>query len=154
MTYALAKAKIVAMVEAIDPRNKGEGLGDTFEHVPELREDHAPRARAFRLRHEGGARRGPHTTGRTQMVREMVLEVDYPLMGSDDLRDTAIADDATDIGLAVLGPDFDEATTGLIAVGDPFTENETLLEAVVEDGEGDSKKLRIRFPMTHLDDLS
>lgn len=157
MTYAAAKAQVIARIEAISPRNVGQGFGSQFVHVPEAEEDNAPGARGFWLEALGGSRLGPYTTGRNRMQRELELSVLYRHALSRDFRDTVMADDHTDIVLQLLDTSqWDSSNTGIVDIGASplLDEQDELFPASVEVLDNGDRMLRIRFFLTHLDDIS
>lgn len=154
MTYPDAKAKIIELVQAIEPTRVGDGFGAGFTHVPELMRNlqRLARARAFGLRHFDSSRLGPYTTGRIRMARGMELFVVYPRTANDDLRDTVIAEDHTAISQALLDDDaWDTEASSIVEIADGSRDNLVLLPAVQQPYGDDGIVNRIRFPLEHLD---
>jgi hypothetical protein len=146
MTWALARAQLVTILEAATPATKPKGLA-AFRHAPDSGEGKWGDSRTFRFDIEAGAARGPYPQGVAKRRRERVLlTVSYRHQTArNDLVDV-IGEDVDTITKALLDEgEWDRPTSTIITLSLGEAE---LLPFVVEPTQGGTL-LRFRFPLEH-----
>ena len=100
MSYALAKAQIVTIIEGTTPAKSKLGLGPRFRHDPK---GESVVARSFTLAQSELGRWGPVTTTTKVHVAALIAEFRYPSqVGDADALDVAMATDYELLSNALL----------------------------------------------------
>lgn len=118
MTFNAAHARIVEMIEAVEPTHRGLGLGDAFAHDPKGNEDRpgAP-GRRFWMVVDAGGGKNPSASFSRRHVVTCAVTVEYPAVAGQFSEATiAIADDAAQIGEALASGKWQRASSSIIAI--------------------------------------
>lgn len=148
MTYATAKAKVVALFEsaAATPTTKKLGFGSKFVFDPTAGQQQLPSARHFWIRTASGSIKGPLTKQTRRRMADVEAFFFYPDAVDQNELDLVMQSDFKALSDVVVDPDlYDVANSGLVAVsqGTPFI----VPYQVQEVAEG--HLLVLRFPMEY-----
>jgi hypothetical protein len=145
VSYALARAQIVTIVEGVTSTRAELGLGP-FKHFPDLGLEETPPPRGFVVLHSGGSADGAMTYGRQYLFRDVDLVVFYAEATRVALLDEIIADDMDAIREALLDESLwgrPTSTLEEVTAGGPFH-----LPYDVQRGEG-AVVVTMRIPLRH-----
>lgn len=125
MSYALARAQLVSILEGITPSTKTL-IQTPFKHVERLEGNLTSRSFTLRANQDGdGGVTGPYTpdlSGQPRMTYTMTLAVTYRAQVNEGALDLTLASDQRDIAIALLTPaNWNRPTSGIISITDaPF----------------------------------
>lgn len=146
MSYAVARAQLVTIVEGVAPTTKLLGLGDTFRH--DSRGDDAQPVggrRRFWFRCVQAFRRGPARLQANEGMYDVELVVEYQAANDTGLLDSCIVEDFEAItGALMLDSNWARPASTIRNVG--AIDADVLFRAGLEDVEG-GRRLRITFPL-------
>jgi hypothetical protein len=146
MSYAIARAQLVSIVEATAPTTLLLGLGDKFRH--DARGDDAQPVggrRRFWLRAVQGFRRGPSRLQVNEGMYDVELVVEYQAANDSGLLDSCMAEDFEAITAALMrDSNWNRPASTIRNVG--AVDADVLFRAGLEDVEG-GRRLRITFPL-------
>jgi hypothetical protein len=145
MSYPLAKAHLVSMVEALRPLRTERGLGEAFRHDPRGGGDVAGAIRTFSLRAEALALRGPSRAQANILRHAMALTMEYGTMTDRNLLDHAVVEDFQVIAQGLATGEWDFAATGIRIVGGENAVD--LFTQTLEEPRPGALRSLIRFPL-------
>lgn len=136
MSYESARARVVAIVEAVTPTSKTLGLGARFEEAPDASEENPPQARQFTLFGVNDRVAQPLNGTRRRLVT-LRLVVHYPLATDRKALDLVLRSDHKDIGDALLSPaNWQQSTSTIVSiVGLPVGVDSVMSADVEVDGD-------------------
>lgn len=148
MSYALARPALVALVVAVVPSTKVQGLGASFVHDRTINRLVHGTGRHFGMLAFAGKQWGPATASANIRSYAVELCIDYPASDNAAAIDAAIIADYESISAALSNvANWGQPTSTIRCVGaDSETANTALFPFVVEDFP-DAKRLKISFPV-------
>jgi hypothetical protein len=135
MGLRASAARLIAIVEGVQPITVAGDFGQQFTFHPDASSDALPQTRGFWFEFPDGARRGPYTTGRGRYYFTADLAIYYASHADRYEHQLVAAEDRVRISEALLNESsWDELATGLVSIsageGDM---QETLLPHVFEE---------------------
>lgn len=136
MSYASARERIVAIIEAAVPASLPLGLGSRFKEAPDASDESPPSWRQFTLFGVEDRVAQPLSTTRRR-VASLVLTVYYPLATDRKALDLALRSDHKDIGDALLLPsNWQQSTSTIVSIlGLPVGPDSVMSAAVEVEGD-------------------
>lgn len=146
MSYALARAELVRIVEETAPTTLLLGLGDKFRYDARGDDDQPVGGRRrFWIRAMQGFRRGPARAHANEGLYDVELVVEYQAVNDAGLLDSCMVEDFEAItGALMLDSNWGRPASTIRNVG--AVDADVLFRAGLEDVEG-GRRLRITFPL-------